>query len=94
MEDVYHTDYWKDKVLPGWIVGTAGAVRYKLPDGAAAGGRLAKQGVYGYMIGSVADDGSVSFTFTETALEELLRANQGKQPEALIRWCYSENKQF
>src|ERR1700682_6310124 len=31
MEDVYRTDTWRDKVVPGWIVGTAGAVRYRLP---------------------------------------------------------------
>ena len=33
MDDVYNTPYWKDQVLPGWIVGTAGAVRYRLPPG-------------------------------------------------------------
>ena len=39
MEDVYRTDTWKGKVLPGWIVGTAGAVRYRLPAGDGARGR-------------------------------------------------------
>ena len=27
MDDVYRSAYWQDQVLPGWIVGTAGAVR-------------------------------------------------------------------
>src|SRR5579884_2824494 len=33
MEDVFNTDYWHSNggVLPGWIVGTAGAHRYALP---------------------------------------------------------------
>jgi len=93
MEDVFRNDYWKEQVLPGWIVGTAGAVRYKLPNGAASG-HAAKQGVYGYMVGSVADDGSISFQFIETSLDDLLHANQGKQPEPLVRWCFSDNKQF
>ena len=31
MDNVYRTAYWKDRELPGWIVGTAGAVRYRLP---------------------------------------------------------------
>jgi len=36
MQDLYDTDYWKNPshggvVLPGWIVGTAGARRYTLP---------------------------------------------------------------
>src|SRR5437868_10761849 len=33
-ENVFDTPYWNNNggVLPGWIVGTAGAVRYRLPD--------------------------------------------------------------
>jgi hypothetical protein len=31
MDNVFETPDWKDKVLPGWIIGTAGAQRYKLP---------------------------------------------------------------
>ena len=36
MDGVYNTDYWRNNggVLPGWIVGTAGAVRYPLPPNA------------------------------------------------------------
>src|SRR6266478_4834553 len=36
MSGIYNTKYWRDNggVLPGWIVGTAGAIRYKLPPGA------------------------------------------------------------
>jgi hypothetical protein len=92
MEDVYHTGYWKDQVLPGWIVGTAGAVRYRLPAGAASG-RRAMTDVYGYLLGTVAANGSIQFDFRQLGLHDLLRANQGKQPEALVRWCHDENKQ-
>jgi len=92
MENIYDTAQWKGKVLPGWIVGTAGAVRYKLP--AEAGpAQNARVAVYGYMIGTVAADGSVAFEFREIGLEDLLRANQGKQPEPLVRWCFSSNKE-
>ncbi len=92
MEDVYRTDYWKDKVLPGWIAGTAGAVRYRLP--AVVGkDRKAMTDVYGYMVGSVSGDGSVSFTFQQLKLEDLKRANQGQFPEPLVAWCYDHNKQ-
>jgi len=33
MDDIFNTAYWHANggVLPGWIVGTAGAVRYPLP---------------------------------------------------------------
>jgi hypothetical protein len=92
MEDVYDTAPWKGRVLPGWIVGTAGAVRYPLPDGAGPAQRT-RTGVYGYMTGTASADGSVAFSFHELSLADLLRADQGKHPEALVRWCYSENKQ-
>ena len=40
MNDVYRTSYWGDKVIPGWIVGTAGAVRYRLPPFAEGGSQV------------------------------------------------------
>ncbi len=49
MEDVFRTDTWKGKVLPGWIVGTAGAVRYRLPPKVTQGSK-AMTDVYGYMV--------------------------------------------
>jgi len=89
MADVYHTSKWPNKVLPGWIVGTAGAVRYRLPDGAEP---PAKTNIYGYMIGSVAADGSISFAFTELSLNDIERA-LGSYPPALVNWCFTENHQ-
>ena len=53
MEDVYQTADWKNKVLPGWIIGTAGAVRYRIPPEAGPA-QKAQTDVYGYMIGTVA----------------------------------------
>ncbi len=93
MEDVYRTDDWRDQVLPGWIVGTAGAVRYRLPPGANSG-RTAMTDVYGYMIGTVAPDASISFSFQKLMIDDLFRANQGKLPEPLVHWCFDENKQM
>ncbi|HEY7388017.1 MAG TPA: metallophosphoesterase [Bryobacteraceae bacterium] len=93
MEDVYRTTYWKEKVLPGWIVGTAGAVRYRLPAGAAASGRKAMTNVYGYLLGTAASDGSISFAFHQLTVDDLLRANQGKAPAPLVHWCFDENHQ-
>jgi hypothetical protein len=92
MDDVYRTTYWKEKVLPGWIVGTAGAVRYRLPEGAAAG-RKAMTNVYGYLLATAASDGAISFAFQQLTVDDLLRANQGKAPAALVRWCFDENHQ-
>jgi hypothetical protein len=90
VNDVYRTPYWKDHVLPGWIVGTAGAVRYRLPP--ELGTRFAHTDVYGYMLATVMSDGSVEFEFKELSLDDLRVVNAGKTPDSLVGWCYTENK--
>jgi hypothetical protein len=87
MEDVYQTADWKNKVLPGWIVGTAGAVPYRIPSEAGPA-QKAQTDVHGYMIGTVSADGSVSFEFQKLSLEDLITAGHGTFSEPLIRWCY------
>ena len=54
MEGIFNTEYWKANggVLPGWIVGTAGAERYPLPP-TAGDAKAAKTNVYGYLIATV-----------------------------------------
>jgi hypothetical protein len=90
MDDVYRSGYWKDHVLPGWIVGTAGAVRYRLPS-AINKGTIAKTDVYGYLLANVMSDGSIQFEFKELSLDSLRAVNPGKD-DSLLRWCFSENR--
>jgi hypothetical protein len=90
MDDVYRTSYWGDRVLPGWIVGTAGAVRYRLPEGVPSG-TIARTDVYGYLLGTVMSDGAIQFEFKQISLDDLRRANAGRYPDALVGWCYSKN---
>lgn len=90
MPDVFNSPVWKGKVLPGWIVGTAGAVRYRLPKDAP---REAKTDVYGFMTGTVARDGSIAFSFTQLNLAALEHISEGKYAAPLVRWCYEQNKQ-
>jgi hypothetical protein len=90
MDDVYRTSYWGDRVLPGWIVGTAGAVRYRLPPGVAAG-TISRTDVYGYLLATVMSDGSIQFEFQQLSLDDLRRANAGINPDALVTWCYERN---
>jgi len=92
MEDVFRTSAWDGKVLPGWIVGTAGAVRYRLPPGTSSG-PTAMTDVYGYLVGTVADDGAVTFAFQQLGLADLLRTSQGKYADSLVHWCVEQNKQ-
>ena len=93
MENIFETPDWKGKVLPGWIVGTAGAVRYRLP-AETSPSQKAMADVYGFLLGTVAADGAVSFAFQKVSLDDLVAANAGKTPEALVRWCYDENRQL
>jgi len=89
MPDVYRTASWKDKVIPGWIVGTAGAVRYRLPHGAPA---AAMTDVYGFLLATAHADGAIDFTFQEIAFDALKSANP-KRSESLLHWCVDQNKQ-
>jgi hypothetical protein len=97
MEDVFNTPYWREHggVLPGWIVGTAGAVRYALP-GDATQAKFARTHVYGYLLATVnPSDGDASdpiqFTFMELSEKDV-------RPEVLRRYgpefvhsCYEGN---
>jgi hypothetical protein len=97
MENVYNTPYWQEHggVLPGWIVGTAGAVRYPLPPDAWRAG-LARTHVYGYLLAAVSPPGAkdadpIHFEFrelTEAAVPPAVRQRFG--PE-LVHLCYQEN---
>jgi len=92
MDHIFETASWKDKVLPGWIVGTAGAIRYKLPPETTPA-QHAQTNVYGYMIATVTADGEVSFEFERLSLEDLRAVSGSAYPDPLIRWCYEQNHQ-
>lgn len=103
MENVFETADWKGKTLPGWIVGTAGAVRYRLPTEAGPA-QKGQTDVYGFLLASVDPQGRIAFEFRKLSLEDLLAANEfgvamgrykvGRYPESLVRWCYQENRQL
>jgi hypothetical protein len=96
MNNLYATPYWsntnaKDRgVLPGWIVGTAGAVRYGLPKDLPTG-MFAKTNVYGYLLGAVAPDGGVTFEFKEIRREDVLDEVVARYGKALVDACFSAN---
>jgi hypothetical protein len=92
MDNIFETADWKNKVLPGWIIGTAGAQRYKLPPDITPA-QHAQTNVYGYMIANVTPDGAVSFEFERLGLDELRAISGSAYPEPLIRWCYENNHQ-
>lgn len=69
LPDIFETDYWKARskhheVLPGTIVGTAGAQQYGLPADLPDQLRnKARNHVYGYLLARVNSDGGVDFQF-------------------------------
>jgi len=94
LSDTFATDYWRSHggVLPGWIVGTTGAIRYALPAGAGAA-REAMTNVYGFLIGAVTSDGEVQFQFHEVR-EPDVPADVVRRftPEA-VHDCFAQNRE-
>jgi len=94
MDGIFNTEYWRNNggVLPGWIVGTGGAVRYALPPGTAdAHGALVN--VYGSLLGTVEPGGKINFEFeklSETDIPASVTSRYGKE---FVHWCFAENTQ-
>ena len=93
MENVLNTDYIlaHGGVLPGWIVGTAGAVRYRLPREAGRA-KAAKTDVYGYLLGTVHADGTIDFSFREVTQKDVPQSVQQRLQAATIEQCFTGNK--
>jgi hypothetical protein len=93
MENIFDTPALKAngaKPLLGWIVGTAGAVRYKLPDGAPP---TAKKDVYGYLLATVAADRTIQFSFEEVHESDVPQYVRQRYPATLVPWCFAHNSQ-
>lgn len=97
LANLFDTPYWRGRggVLPGWIIGTAGAQRYPLPDNLPAGAE-ARERTYGYLLATVsakpADAADpIRFRFVEVKPDDLPAATRQRYGEALIHSCYSGN---
>ena len=95
LADIYASAHWRDPanggtVLPGWVIGTAGAERYPLP-GDSTPGADAREHVYGYMTGTVRRGGSIDFAFHELD-EAALQAARGSDYVADdVAYCVAQN---
>ena len=92
IDGIFNTEYWRSHggVLPGWIVGTAGAVRYPLPSD-TKDARAAETNVYGYMLGTVANDGTVSFEFRRVAETDVPGYVLERFTPEFVHWCFEKN---
>lgn len=102
MENIFDSPFWRasgEPILPGWIVGTAGAFRYRLPEGAP---KNSKTNVYGYLLGTVnagGQPGIIKFEFQEIHRdrdegEDFVPAEVWKRFSADIAdVCFNDNKE-
>jgi hypothetical protein len=91
INNVYATACHADEVLPGWIVGSAGAVRYRLPQDHAAA-TVAATDVYGYLLATVAPDGSIAFEFKEVKEADVPASVVTEFSRQQVNWCFAQNK--
>ena len=94
MDGIFNTAYWKQNggVLPGWIVGTSGAVRYALPPNSAdAHGAL--MNVYGSLVGTVQPNGEIGFEFEKLAEADIPESVTSRYGHEFVHWCFVENSQ-
>ena len=85
----YWYEYYSKTMLPGWIIGTAGAHRYALPQGAYEG---SKTYIYGYMQGTVHADGTIDFALHELSENDLIQSKWPNATLAAIKDCVDNNR--
>jgi hypothetical protein len=89
--NVFDTPFWREHsatIVPGWIIGTAGAHRYQLPRHVDP---AAKAHVYGFMQGTVHADGSIDFALRELSETDLIQNRWQNAPLDAIHECYVHN---
>ena len=90
MNNVYNTSCHKNDVLDGWIMGSAGAVRYRLPpqlDGAT----IAMTDIYGYLLATVAPDGKITFQLKDIKPSDVPASVVKEFTEEQVKWCFEQN---
>jgi len=78
-----------ERRLPGWIVGTAGAVRYALPPKAPPSART---DVYGYLL-ATAHNGTIDFQFEQLGTSDVPEYVWERYAPSLVHWCFAHNSQ-
>jgi hypothetical protein len=94
MEDTFNTEYWRTHggVLPGWIIGTAGAERYALPPDAKYA-KAAKTNVYGYLIATVTASRTdpIHFEFEQLAESDVPAEVMNRFTPEFVHSCWTGN---
>jgi hypothetical protein len=97
MDGIFNTEYWKTNggVLPGWIIGTAGAERYPLPP-SAGDAKAAKTNVYGYLMATVNPPGeapgTIKFKFEELKEDSIPETVVQRFTKPFVHQCFEGNR--
>ncbi len=93
IDGVFNTEYLRANggVLPGWIVGTAGAHRSPLPAAAATDAKASLAMVYGSLIATVEPDGAIDFEFTQVNEPDVPADVVTKFGKEFVHYCFAEN---
>ena len=89
--NIFNTPYWKqhsNRIVPGLIIGTAGAHRYALPKTAD---KAAKTHIYGFLQGMVHADGQIDFKLRELSEDDLVKSRWPNAPLDAIHECVVNN---
>ena len=89
--NIFNTPYWKqhsNRIVPGLIIGTAGAHRYALPKTAD---KAAKTHIYGFVQGLVHADGQIDFKLRELSEDDLVKSRWPNAPLDAIHECVVNN---
>lgn len=81
-------EYYSKTMLPGWIIGSAGAHRYNLPPGAD---KNSKTDIYGYLQGTVNPDGTINLALHELTEQDLINSKWPNAPLDAIHKCFVGN---
>ena len=93
MEGIFDTNYWLKNggVLPGWIIGTAGAQRHRLPKN-SSDAKASADNVYGYLLATVHPDGAIDFAFKEVKEDDIPDdVRKAYSKDWIHKACYVEN---
>jgi hypothetical protein len=98
MSGIFNSDYWRNNggVLPGWIIGTAGAIRYRLP-AQAAKADFALTDVYGYLVATVnppGAPGTIRFAFEKVEKSAVPALVVARYSQELVDRCFDGNKEM
>jgi hypothetical protein len=91
--NAYNSDYWRKNggVLPGWIVGTAGAYRVAVPASAKGSASDIKTMTYGSLLATVSPDGTIQFEFKQVNEPDVPASVVSTYGKDFVHYCFVSN---